>query len=506
MVKEVAVSWRKALLLLAGSLLAVIALLHPTFWSMVQIWERSETFAHGYVILPISLWLIWRNRQTLAAIPAHTDWRALLVIIPMGAGWLAARVGGVLVVEQYMLVGILISTVWLLLGPRQLRAMAFPLGFWLLMVPNGEGLIPPMMEFTADFTVAAVKFIGIPVFREGLFFTLPSGEWSVVEGCSGLRYLISSITLGLLYAYLTYRTLWKRVAFSLAAVIVPVFANGIRATMIVLIAHYSDMKLALGVDHFIYGWVWFGIVMLVMFWVGLIWREDMDEAPPSLPAVKPALAYPAVLALVAMLALFPWYEGQISHRAIATPALALPSPVQGWEQEAQPFSSWEPHWVGMDRKLLGYYRKGDQHVLLFVAWYGAQRQDAELINSQNFMVRQKHPEWRSMRRVEKSGSVSGQDLPMAESGLMANVGNQRILAWQWQRILGKNGGKDSINPYQAKLELALSKLLGRPDEAAAIIVATPYTEDAKAAAATLNDFLAAHKAALDTQLDQTGKR
>jgi EpsI family protein len=303
-----------------------------------------------------------------------------------------------------------------------------------------------------------------------------------------------------LYSYLTYRTLWKRVAFSLAAVIVPIFANGMRATLIVLIAHYSDMKLALGVDHFIYGWVWFGIVMLVMFWIGLIWREDMDEALPSSP-VKPAMSYRPVMGLVIILALLPLYEGHISSRAIATPTLVLPAPAQGWEPMTTPFSSWEPHWIGMDRKLLGHYRKGEQQVLLFVAWYGAQRQDAELINTQNFMVRQKHPDWRDMRRKEMQTDIAGQLLPMAESGLKGQADNQRILAWQWHRIQGKDG----INAYRAKLDLALAKLMGRSDEAAAIIVATPYTEDAKAAAATLKDFLTAHKAALDTQLDQTGK-
>ena len=498
---EARAGWRNTLLLLSLSLLAVILLLHPTFMSMVEIWERSETFAHGYVILPISLWLIWRNRKHLAAIPAMTDWRALAVIILFGLGWLAARVGGVQVVEQYALVGILISTVWMLLGMKQLRALAFPLGFLLLMVPNGEGLIPPMMEFTADFTVAAVKMIGIPVFREGLFFTLPSGEWSVVEGCSGLRYLISSITLGVLYAYLTYRTLWKRVAFGLAAVIVPVIANGFRATMIVLIAHYSDMKLALGVDHFIYGWVWFGIVMLAMFWVGLIWREDMEEEAAAAPAVKPAFAYPALIALLAILAALPMYEARIDNRTIATPALALPTPAQDWTREETPFSNWEPHWIGMDQQLVGQYRKGDQQVMIYVAWYGAQRQDAELINSQNYMVRQKHPEWRDMRRVVKQGLVADHVIPLAESGLLANGSNQRILVWQWHRI----GGKDGISPYRAKFDLALSKLLGQPDEATAIIVATPYTENAEAAAATLKGFLSAHKAALDSQLDQTGK-
>lgn len=497
---EVRGSWRLAVLLLLVSWGAVVFLLHPTFISMVQIWERSETFAHGFVILPIALWLTWKKRQYLAAVPTQPDWRAMLAIMPLGLGWLAARIAGVLVVEQYMFVGVLIASVWLLMGPRMLRAAAFPLMFLLLMVPNGEGLIPHLIEFTSDFTVGAVRLIGIPVYREGPFFTLPSGEWNVVEGCSGLRYLISSVTLGVLYAYLTYRTLWKRIVFSLAAVIVPVFANGMRATMIVLIAHYSDMKLALGVDHFIYGWVWFGLVMLIMFWVGLIWREDLDEAPPS-AAVRPSPAYVPVIALAALLALLPIYEGHLDRRVIATPNLVLPVPVQGWAREDEAFSSWEPHWTGMDRKMVGNYRKDDQRVMLFVAWYGAQRQDAELINTQNYMVRQKHPEWREMRREETQRSITGHVLSLAESGLMAQSGSQRILAWQWHRIHGKDG----INPYQAKLDLALAKLMGRPDEATAIIVATPYTENARAAATTLEEFLKAHKPELDAQLDHIGK-
>src|SRR5690606_24456170 len=107
---------------------------------------------------------------------------------------------------------------------------------------------------------------------------IPSGDWSVVEGCSGLRYLIASITLGCLYAYLTYRSQVRRLVFVAVALIFPVIANGLRAYMIVMIAHLSDMKLALGVDHFIYGWVFFGLVMLLMFWIGSFWSESQAHS------------------------------------------------------------------------------------------------------------------------------------------------------------------------------------------------------------------------------------
>src|SRR5438552_85220 len=112
----------------------------------------------------------------------------------------------------------------------------------------GEALIPPLMEWTADFTVAALQLSGIPVFREGLFFTIPSGNWSVVEGCSGVRYLIASFTVGVLFAYLSYRRAWKRLLFAAMSIIVPIIANGMRAYLIVMIAHLSNNQLAHGVD------------------------------------------------------------------------------------------------------------------------------------------------------------------------------------------------------------------------------------------------------------------
>src|SRR5258706_16017176 len=139
-------------------------------------------------------------------------------------------------------------------GREVAGAIGFPLGFLVLGVPMGEGLIPPMMDWTADFTVRALQFSGIPVFREGLFFTIPSGNWSVVEGCSGVRYLIASLTVGVLFAYLSYRRTWKRLLFAAMSIVVPIIANGMRAYLIVMIAHLSNNQLAHGVDHFIYGW------------------------------------------------------------------------------------------------------------------------------------------------------------------------------------------------------------------------------------------------------------
>lgn len=261
--------------------LIVIALILIIFYdvteSIVSTWIRSETYAHGFLIFPFSFYMIWKKRASLYDLTHYPEFKWLMVLSLLGFGWLLGSLSSVLVVKQFALVSMIPIVVCALMGFRFAWSIAFPLAYLFFAIPVGESLIPPLIDFTADFTVGALQLTGIPVYREGSFFSIPSGNWSVVEACSGLRYLIASVTLGTLYAYLTYTRWLKRLIFIIFAIIVPIIANGLRAYLIVITGHLSDMKLAVGVDHLICGWVFFGLVMLLLFWIGSFWREDQLE-------------------------------------------------------------------------------------------------------------------------------------------------------------------------------------------------------------------------------------
>ncbi|WP_426194744.1 exosortase A [Massilia sp. DWR3-1-1] len=271
-------SWSFMLPLLVP-LLALFALYATTAQSIVSIWNSSDTFTHGYIILPISIWLIWRRRGNFFAYPPTPCWPAVAGLALLGAGWLAARQADVQVVAQYAFVMMFPVAALALFGVRLARSFTFPLLFLLFAVPFGDVFIDPLINFTADFTVAAIRLTGIPLLRNGTRFEIPTGSWSVVTACSGVRYLISSVTIGCLYAYLTYSSTRKRLICIALAIIVPIIANGLRAYMIVMIGHLSGMELATGVDHLVYGWLFFGLVMFIMFWIGNRWREDEAVAP-----------------------------------------------------------------------------------------------------------------------------------------------------------------------------------------------------------------------------------
>lgn len=496
--------WRLATGLTLGLLVALTGLFWPTFYSMAEVWERSETFTHGYLIFPISAWLIWGRRHHLARLKPQPEWRGLAGLALSGMAWLLADAGSVQVVAQYALIAMLIATVWAILGLSVVKAIFFPLMFLFMAVPVGEFLIPPLMNFTADFTVAALQFTGIPVYREGTFFSIPSGDWSVVEGCSGLRYLIASVTLGTLYAYLTYRSWQRRVLFTLAAFIVPVIANGARAYMIVMIAHLSNMQLALGVDHYIYGWVFFGLVMLLLFWIGSFWRQE-EPVPEASPrpstghdgaAVHRVGFLPMAVAALVLAAIWPAYAQWLTQRALpAMPALQV-SVVSSW-QAGPTFTDWTPHWLGADRQFRGSFSQAGQQVLLEVDYYATQRQDAELINSQNFMVQQKHPVWSQVGESRAKVNV-GRQLRVVRQALMKSTTGQRLLVWQWNVI----NGKREVSDARAKLLLAAERVrLGR-DDGASILVATPYEESPAEAAEILGRFIQQNEVAIQRGLDQ----
>ena len=486
-----AAGWRVALPLTVAAIAIILATYWRTAESIVAIWWRSETFAHGFLIVPISIFLVWMRRREVAQIAPAPDALGLVIIALAGLTWLVADAGQVQVIQQYAMTAMIPAAVIAVSGRRVARALAFPLAFLLLGVPVGEVFIPPLMDWTAHFTVVALRLTGIPVYQQGTFFTIPSGTWSVVEGCSGLRYLIASITVGTLYAYLSYQKFWKRALFVVLSVVVPIIANGLRAYMIVMIADLSDMKLALGVDHLIYGWVFFGVVIFLLFWVGSFWRDAPPAAPRitgagsnSAPRGSGARTAGAAFAAVAVAAAWPLWAAHLERadQASGTPVLAAPAGASGWAVDAKPLTSWRPRYSGAAASMFGVYRKGDRTVALYLGYYPRQRRGEELVTTTNVMVVQKDPVWRQIAQAARTKDLGVGPVDIRETELKS--AGQSLLIWDWFRI----AGHDLSNPYRAKLLLARERLLGRGSEGAAIILATPYDGRPGVAEATLREF------------------
>ncbi len=500
-------SWRSPVVLAGLVALAAIAILHQTFGSMLSIWLRSDTFAHGLLIFPVTLWLLWRQREVLRGIPVSVSPLALVAVLLVGLAWVVGRLTDTLVVEQLALVAVLPTLVWLLLGWRWLRAGAFPLAFLVFAVPFGEALIPPLMDFTAVFTVRALELTGIPVYRDGLYFSIPSGDFEVAKACSGIRYLIASVALGSLYAYVTYKALWRRLLFIALSLVVPVLANGLRAYGIVMLAHLSEMRLAVGVDHLVYGWLFFGIVIFLLFWAGGFFREDEEEVPPgagvtSASGSLAATVNPGMQMMLGALALAVLVAAVVAgNREYAGPGTQWRSPAfavagEGWIGPAARGEGWVPGYDGADALLQGRYSHQDTQVDVVMAVYGP-RPAAELINSQNRMFDDSI--WRRVEQRPVSLQIEGQKHRFTMLRLHAY--DEQLLIWYWFTV----GGASTNNPFAVKTRQVLNLATGQPQAASMTAVLTDGTRlDANA---DLQRFVKTHFAALircATALDAHG--
>jgi exosortase A len=481
------------------SVLLIIPLFfHNSMLAMVDVWIVNETFTHGFLIFPITIWLLWQKRSQLNRIQAASDRRALFLIIPLLTVWLVGYIGDVNSVHQLAVIALIPSTVLFLFGWKLFVASSFPLLYLFFAVPLGQGLIPSLMEFTAHFTVNMIQLTGIPVYQDGLYFILPSGNWSVVEECSGVRYLIASMALGTLYAYLNYQSVKKRTIFILFSIFVPILANGLRAYMIVMIGHLSGMKYAVGADHLLYGWVFFGLVIFIMFYIGSFWSEPESENANSSAEDRAKAGYsslPLGLLLV-IIALFIGTKTYAYHLNSPAPVreLALDSITQslsGWSLNPNPGFDWTPEFNNPDSHLQSALMRDDEQIRFDVAFFAYQRDEAEAVSSLNRLTNPYEGEW----KIIATAKIHHDGMDITQTELLKK--DKKILVWSWYRV----GTAETANPYLAKVYQVYNQLiLGRKD-ASMVAISTPWDQNIEISSARIRDFLEPFKPALNQVLE-----
>lgn len=487
--------WRQALPATVLVIAAVLWMFRDSFAGMAEIWSRSDTFAHGWLVPPIALWLAWRARPRLAVLSPRPQPWLLLPIVAAGGAWLLGALASINAVTQLAATTMLVLAVPATLGWAVARVLAFPLLFLFFMVPIGEFLLPVLMEGTADFTVTALQITGVPVYREGLQFIIPTGSWSVVEACSGVRYLIASFMVGTLFAYLNYRSTRRRLVFVAVSIAVPIVANWVRAYLIVMLGHLSNNRIATGVDHLVYGWVFFGVVIGLMFFIGARWSEpDAPPPPPPAPgavaAASPGLQWGAAALLVAVLAWPGVALDRIEHQVAAgTPAFELPADLPGWQRQAVPEGSFAPVHVGAALERGALYRAGDQDVVVHVAYYRGQGPGRKLTSSENVLVRSNDHGRNLVGLHGSTVAVGGQAVGFRQADVMSGhitrvTEDNRLEVRQLYWV----AGRWAATPEEAALQGVLARLAGGGDDAASVVL---HTRGAKAAqtSSTLDEFM-----------------
>ncbi len=252
-----------------------------------------------------------------------------------------------------------------------------------------------------------------------------------------------------------------------------------------MLGHLSGNEIATGADHLIYGWVFFGIVILVMFAIGLRWREPEPVLPPLAPvdaqlllAARPA--WPVlVIGLTLVLAVLP--HGALwkleTGGALPTPRLDTSElAAAGWQVEPSPLTDWRPAFENPSTTLNVTVAKGTRRVGVYLAFYRQQSYERKLISSSNVLVKSDDKVWAQVGRGTQQTTIGGQAVALRTrqlSNLTSNFGEgERIEVWHAYWI----GGRWITSDVLGKLLLAWNKLSGKGDDSAAVFFYAPKAE------------------------------
>jgi exosortase A len=495
-------------LLFAVITILVLTVLWPITRSMIETWERSSAYGHCYLVIPIAVWMAWRESSALAYVPLRPFWLGLVVIAATGFVWLLGELASVVVVTQFAAIGLVVATVLTVFGRTWARQLAFALGFLFFAVPFGEGLLPILMEWTADVTIGALRVTGIPVYREGNYFVLPSGAWSVVEACSGVRYLIAAFMVGCIFAWLQYRASIKRVVFVCLALAVALVSNWLRAYGIVLIGHLSNNRIGTGViDHNLFGWLIFGAAMFGLFSIGMRWADrerDSTSAPAQRSRAQPVSLYTIVTVLAASLltvAAWPvaagWLESRVDVRPIQIEAIA---PGGGWQVAPVAAGDWAPELVAPTAVDVQAFVRDGGSVGVYLGVYRGQKQGSELVNTLNQIASTERKRWRLVESGTLGVRLNGEKTQIRTA--LARDTSGQFLIWHWYWLAGHTTSSD----VRAKVQLAMQRLTGTSDTAIWVAIYTPVDDDVGAGARRLSKFVEAMSGPIDNALETTAKR
>lgn len=476
---------------LAGIVSATLLVLFwQTAFSIVKTWSSSRTFSHGFLIVPIFLYLVWIRRDRLARVHPQPNYWGLPILISLACVWLLGSLGDVRVIQQFALVAMLVVMIWTMLGTKTTRVIWFPLAFLIFAVPFGEGAIGPLQDFTARFAVTALRLSHVPVVLEARTIWVPSGPWVVAQACSGIRYLTSSVVLGLVYASLIYRSRKRQILFMAASVLVPILANGIRAYGIIFLAFLTNNRMAAGVDHIIYGWVFFTIIQFLLFMVGLRWREPVFVASSEAAdhGLRPERGDRAVgrtmaiaVCILVLVSWAPFAAAYFRQRSMASqPRELIPVVRSPWQLAPPRGAGWLPSLHPVSELQRSYAVDG-QTVDLYVGDYSGTR-PMQLVSGYNRISDVQF--WTEGESGLRSMQIDGQTTSVRWNTIHADSGRRRMV-WTWYSV----AGRFTANPTKVKVLQAEARLFSRPTAEAVVVLSTDYLLDPSEAIARMEDFL-----------------
>ena len=247
----------------------------PTFKWMIERWNAFESpYSHGILIPLISIYLVWQRRDTLKTIPLKTYMPGLVIAAAGLMMHIICAALNVYFISGATFVFVLWGLILFFFGKEMMGKLIFPVFFLFAMVPMPlaavSALNVKLKLFAAHASVAVLNRIGFPSMLDGSTIRMPYSFIEVAAPCSGLRSLISLLTLGLLFSYAIKVSYVKKAILFLSGIPIALASNIVRIMLISIVNDLYGEKAAMGKFHDFSGYMVFAVAFAGLYLVGSV--------------------------------------------------------------------------------------------------------------------------------------------------------------------------------------------------------------------------------------------
>jgi exosortase len=251
--------------------LSFILVYFPVWKGLVLTWYRSDDYSHGFFIVPVVIYSLWQKKEELVRLPLRSSGFGLALLIISLILYILATYAEIKTGAALAMVVSIVSVVLFLYGFALFREILFILLFLIFMIPVPaqiySAMTTPLQLVVSQVSVWFVALFGLPIFREGNVIHLPEHTLEMVQACSGLRSLMSLLTLSVIISYFSLRSNWLRLFLLFSAVPAAIIVNIIRVMIMILAFYYFDLDLTQGTVHTIFGTIVFTLAIALVFLV-----------------------------------------------------------------------------------------------------------------------------------------------------------------------------------------------------------------------------------------------
>jgi exosortase D (VPLPA-CTERM-specific) len=477
----------------ATALLSIIIWSYwPVLVTLIKYLYKDDDYSFGLLIPFVVAYIVYLKWPEIQQRSWQPSWLGLLVIA-FGFGiYILGEIFGSSYIPSFSFVVVLAGLLFLVGGWALVRLMGFPLLLLILMIPSNTWFIKHislrLQLISSTLASALLSGLGVPVLRQGNIIDLGVRQLQVVAACSGLRYILSLLTLGLIYCYFYQRRFWKAALLLVLLIPAAIIANALRVTAMALVPALQEE----GFLHEFSGWLIFigclGILILFNWILNYLWpdRRAVDnpagasKPPPSETRSSKSLSLYLIVALALVIGL-----NWVPHRLAQAPPVPL---LQSFDQFPLVLGPWHGRRSYIDAatiKVLGtkdyldatFIGPGNKPVSLWIAYYGNLRKQAGLIHSPFYCMTGSGWTIKEEKEIEM---LPGKPV----SYLLMKQGEDRQVVYYWfiQR------GRWLSSMYANQIYLGIDNLMRGRANGALIRLMTPVDPDVPSARARLDDY------------------